>query len=82
MTLRELRRRATEAEARPYVGEKEPLSALKAEYEHGSQVFVAKIDSLAPSYSGIRRARGDGNCFYRSVMKDGVRLSSRTHLLC
>ena len=60
--------RATEAEARPYVGDLEPLSALKAEYENGSQVFVAKIDSLADKYSGIRRARGDGNCFFRSFI--------------
>uniref|UniRef100_A0A7S1SSY6 Ubiquitin thioesterase n=1 Tax=Tetraselmis chuii TaxID=63592 RepID=A0A7S1SSY6_9CHLO len=60
--------RASEAEGRPLVGEKEPLQALKAEYGAGSAVFVKKIESLMDRYSGIRRARGDGNCFYRSFV--------------
>jgi ubiquitin thioesterase protein OTUB1 len=29
---------------------------------------VKKIESLMDRYSGIRRARGDGNCFYRSFV--------------
>mmetsp|Transcript_25309 Transcript_25309/g.70775 ORF Transcript_25309/g.70775 Transcript_25309/m.70775 type:complete len:297 (-) Transcript_25309:377-1267(-) len=60
--------RATEAQRLPYVGDLEELSALKAEYEAGSQVFVQKIESLAKQYSGVRRARGDGNCFFRSFI--------------
>jgi len=60
--------RASEAERRPYVGDKEELQALKAEYQSGSQVFVHKIESLGKQYSGIRRARGDGNCFFRSFV--------------
>jgi hypothetical protein len=39
-----------------------------AEYEHGSQVFVDKIASLAGTYSSMRRTRGDGNCFFRSFI--------------
>ena len=39
-----------------------------AEYEAGSDVFVAKIRSLTMQYGAIRRARGDGNCFFRSFI--------------
>ena len=41
---------------------------LPAEYEEGSSVFLAKIATLAGQYGQIRRARGDGNCFFRSFM--------------
>ncbi|KAG9217767.1 hypothetical protein CCMSSC00406_0003544 [Pleurotus cornucopiae] len=45
-----------------------PMSVLRAEYENGSQSFVKQIDSLvAKGFDSIRRARGDGDCFYRSV---------------
>jgi len=36
-----------------------------AEYEAGSEVFVRKIRSLESMYRSMRRARGDGNCFFR-----------------
>ena len=39
-----------------------------AEYEAGSDVFVRKIRSLEGTYGAIRRARGDGNCFFRSFI--------------
>eukprot|EP00271_Cylindrocystis_brebissonii_P002609 TRINITY_DN13373_c0_g1_i1.p1 TRINITY_DN13373_c0_g1~~TRINITY_DN13373_c0_g1_i1.p1 ORF type:complete len:403 (+),score=62.24 TRINITY_DN13373_c0_g1_i1:33-1241(+) len=52
----------------PFVGEKEPLSVLAEEYENGNAVFRAKIERLAGRYDGIRRSRGDGNCFFRSFM--------------
>ncbi len=42
--------------------------SLPAEYEEGSHVFLAKIATLEGQYSQIRRARGDGNCFFRSFM--------------
>lgn len=49
------------------------LSALlrkthAAEYQSGSAVFVAKIKKLETMYKSIRRARGDGNCFFRSFI--------------
>ncbi|KAJ7545426.1 hypothetical protein O6H91_09G119500 [Diphasiastrum complanatum] len=47
---------------------KEPISVLAAEYESGNPVFKAKIEKLASLYGAIRRARGDGNCFFRSFM--------------
>uniref|UniRef100_A0A061QL51 ubiquitinyl hydrolase 1 n=1 Tax=Tetraselmis sp. GSL018 TaxID=582737 RepID=A0A061QL51_9CHLO len=42
--------------------------ALKEEYASGSEVFLSKIESLAAAYRGVRRARGDGNCFFRSFI--------------
>ena len=45
-----------------------PAVVRAAEYEAGSGVFVAKIQNLSTSYCGIRRARGDGNCFFRSFI--------------
>ncbi|CAA7405164.1 unnamed protein product [Spirodela intermedia] len=57
-----------EAEKMLCVGEKEPLSALAAEYQSGSPILLEKIKMLSEHYSGIRRTRGDGNCFFRSFM--------------
>uniref|UniRef100_A0A2P2KV60 Ubiquitinyl hydrolase 1 n=1 Tax=Rhizophora mucronata TaxID=61149 RepID=A0A2P2KV60_RHIMU len=52
----------------PFVGDKEPLSALAAEYESGSPILLEKIKLLGNQYVAIRRTRGDGNCFFRSFM--------------
>ncbi|KAK9824088.1 hypothetical protein WJX72_007637 [[Myrmecia] bisecta] len=60
--------RASEADKLPFVGDVEPLSALAAEYQEGSRVFLQKIHTLEGQYSSIRRARGDGNCFFRSFI--------------
>ncbi|KII84082.1 hypothetical protein PLICRDRAFT_118324 [Plicaturopsis crispa FD-325 SS-3] len=44
------------------------MDVLRAEYENGSASFVAQIDFLVASgYTGIRRTRGDGDCYYRSL---------------
>lgn len=57
-----------EASQRPLVGQLEPLDHLREEYARGSSVFVAKIDRLKQDgWTGLRRARGDGDCFYRSA---------------
>eukprot|EP00775_Hariotina_reticulata_P006107 gene6107-6345_t len=53
---------------KPYIGDQETLDGLKAEYVHGSQVFVGKIAALQSQYSSMRRIRGDGNCFFRSFI--------------
>lgn len=50
---------------KPLVGEPESLDVLKQEYEDGLPVFVQKLDILSQRYRCIRRARNDGNCFYR-----------------
>ncbi len=50
---------------KPLVGEPESLDVLKQEYEDGLSVFVQKLDVLSQRYRWIRRARNDGNCFYR-----------------
>ena len=59
---------AEEALKIPFVGDKESLSALAAEYETGSSILKAKIEVLDELYRVIRRTRGDGNCFFRSFM--------------
>jgi ubiquitin thioesterase protein OTUB1 len=52
--------------SKPAIAELAPLSALRAEYENGSGSFIRQIDFLkAQGYKGIRRSRGDGDCFYR-----------------
>ncbi|GAA5882335.1 hypothetical protein JCM3774_005073 [Rhodotorula dairenensis] len=53
----------------PLVGALEPLENLREEYERGSTVFVNKIDRLVrDGWTGIRRTRGDGDCFYRAFV--------------
>jgi ubiquitin thioesterase protein OTUB1 len=52
----------------PFVGGKEPLSALAAEFKSGSPIMQEKIKLLGEKYTALRRTRGDGNCFYRSFM--------------
>ncbi|KAI0668900.1 peptidase C65 Otubain-domain-containing protein [Trametes maxima] len=55
-------------EDRPLISSLTPMSTLRAEYENGSQTFVKQIDWLtAQGWIGIRRTRGDGDCFYRSL---------------
>lgn len=60
--------RKEESEKMPFVGDKEPLSSLAAEYQSGSPILLEKIKVLSGQYSAIRRTRGDGNCFFRSFM--------------
>ena len=57
-----------EAKKVPFVGDKEPLSSLAAEYKLGSPILLEKIKVLDEQYAAIRRTRGDGNCFFRSFM--------------
>jgi len=53
---------------RPLIAPLESMATLRTEYENGSQMFVKQIDWLVKSgFAGIRRARGDGDCFYRSL---------------
>ncbi|KAK3123953.1 hypothetical protein QOZ80_8AG0638460 [Eleusine coracana subsp. coracana] len=52
----------------PFVGDKEPLSALAAEFQSGSPILQEKIKLLGDQYVALRRTRGDGNCFYRCFM--------------
>ncbi|XP_027360369.1 ubiquitin thioesterase otubain-like isoform X2 [Abrus precatorius] len=59
---------AEEAKKVPFVGDKEPLCSLAAEYKSGSPILLEKIKVLDEQYAAIRRTRGDGNCFFRSFM--------------
>lgn len=52
---------------RPLIDNIVALSVLRAEYERGTGTFVDQIDYLLPlGFRGVRRTRGDGDCFYRS----------------
>ncbi|KAF9649555.1 cysteine proteinase [Thelephora ganbajun] len=52
----------------PLIGPLTSMSTLRAEYKEGSRSFVDQIDYLiSQGYVSIRRARGDGDCFYRSL---------------
>lgn len=53
---------------KPLIGDLEAMESLRAEYVNGSQAFVRKIDGLSGEYTGLRRTRGDGNCFFRSFL--------------
>jgi len=46
-----------------------PLGTLRADYEGGSESFLKQFDFLKnQGWEGIRRSRGDGDCFYRSLV--------------
>ncbi|KAH7909300.1 peptidase C65 Otubain-domain-containing protein, partial [Hygrophoropsis aurantiaca] len=51
----------------PLIDALAPISVLRKEYENSSH-FMSQIDHLSKEgYGRIRRARGDGDCFYRSL---------------
>lgn len=53
---------------RPLMDALSPMSDLRSEYENGSTLFLKQIDWLISNgYDSIRRTRGDGDCFYRSL---------------
>jgi len=51
----------------PNVGERWSISALEDEFRFNRGV-VEKIQRLALAYGHCRRIRGDGNCYYRTVV--------------
>ncbi|KAF8160863.1 peptidase C65 Otubain-domain-containing protein [Crassisporium funariophilum] len=54
--------------ARPLIDILSPMASLRTEYENGSALFLKQIDWLvANGYKSVRRTRGDGDCFYRSL---------------
>jgi ubiquitin thioesterase protein OTUB1 len=68
--------------SKPAIAELAPLSALRAEYENGSGSFIKQIDFLkAQGYEGIRRSRGDGDCFYRCLSPQNPLLLVRSRAL-
>ncbi|GAA6062750.1 hypothetical protein JCM10212_000390 [Sporobolomyces blumeae] len=57
-----------QATQRPLLGSVEPLERLTDEYQPGS-TYRAKVERLvADGWTGIRRSRGDGDCFYRAFI--------------
>jgi ubiquitin thioesterase protein OTUB1 len=59
--------RAEVNEQQKQVGDLESLTVLLEEYRDNA-AFHPKISSIIEKYSGIRRSRGDGSCFYRSFI--------------
>ncbi|GAA5861993.1 hypothetical protein JCM8547_001551 [Rhodosporidiobolus lusitaniae] len=60
--------RDSEARKRPLVGPLEDLSSLEEEFERGS-VYRSKVQRLRrDGWEGVRRCRGDGDCFYRAFI--------------
>ncbi|KAL7418478.1 hypothetical protein Q5752_006936 [Cryptotrichosporon argae] len=56
-----------EVTSRPLVSAPTPLAAIRAEYVAGSPTVLAKLDWLERNgWDQVWRARGDGDCFYRS----------------
>ena len=53
----------------PDVGDASPLTILEAEYANSSRadLWASKLRALSSRYQAMRRVRGDGNCFYRSL---------------
>jgi ubiquitin thioesterase protein OTUB1 len=66
--LHEAHQSAIEAEilAQAPTGSRENCAVLLNEYKDNA-AFHPKINQLCTKYGGVRRSRGDGNCFYRSV---------------
>ncbi|ORX40654.1 peptidase C65 Otubain-domain-containing protein [Kockovaella imperatae] len=53
--------------SRPLISAPVPLSVIRDEYKNGSSTVLKKIDWLqANGWDQVWRARGDGDCFYRS----------------
>ena len=56
-----------EQESQPLLSDREPPSALLPAYAD-NPAFSAKLADLCARWRGIRRCRGDGQCFYRSLL--------------
>ena len=54
-------------QSQPLVGPKEAFTALQAAYADNPK-FLYKLRTGSSVYSHVRRVRGDGNCFYRSLL--------------
>ena len=52
--------------AQPLLGAREALSSLRGEY--AGTPFAARLETLSGTFRGLRRSRGDGSCFYRSLL--------------
>ncbi|KAF8961630.1 peptidase C65 Otubain-domain-containing protein [Flammula alnicola] len=54
--------------SRPLIDAIAPMTTLRSEYENGSASFLKQIDWLiSRGFEQVRRTRGDGDCFYRSL---------------
>ena len=56
-----------EVAAQPVLGDEEPPAVLLPFYADNA-AFLPKLRALCAQYRALRRSRGDGNCFYRSLL--------------
>ena len=71
-----------EIKAEPMVGDVISLSTLLPEYEQSDNPFYAVgIKYLETKYSGYRRVRRDGNCFYRYSLNFYILKDPITHCI-
>ncbi len=54
------------ADTIPLVGDRQAVDALQKEFASDA-VYLKKTKALGGKYSGLRRTRPDGNCFFRAV---------------
>ncbi|GAA6007603.1 hypothetical protein JCM11491_004222 [Sporobolomyces phaffii] len=60
--------REEQANARPLLGEVEPLERLLEEYQLGTGYALKVQGLLDDGWTAFRRSRGDGDCFYRAFL--------------
>ncbi|GAA5877973.1 hypothetical protein JCM16303_002798 [Sporobolomyces ruberrimus] len=57
-----------QAKERPLLGTVEPLERLLEEYQEGTGYRTKVKRLIEDGWTGIRRSRGDGDCFYRAFI--------------
>lgn len=60
-----------QAKERPLLGTVEPLERLLEEYQEGTGYRTKVKRLIEDGWTGIRRSRGDGDCFYRGESFSG-----------
>ncbi|KAJ1417913.1 peptidase C65 Otubain-domain-containing protein [Ochromonadaceae sp. CCMP2298] len=68
-TLRQMGEIERSVKESPMVGDATVVDVLRPDYaDTSSPGFLPGIAYLACKYATLRRVRGDGNCFYRSLL--------------
>ncbi|GAA5988680.1 hypothetical protein JCM5350_003848 [Sporobolomyces pararoseus] len=57
-----------QAKERPLLGQTEPLERLLEEYQEGTGYRMKVKRLIEDGWTGFRRSRGDGDCFYRAFI--------------
>lgn len=69
LTLQQMENISEEiANTQPLIGDTVNVNVLAESYANSSSGFLPGIEDLSRRFSYMRKVRGDGNCFYRSVL--------------